>query len=163
MAQKITPCLWFDYDQAQHAAELYTSLIPNSKILKTQTYGTAGAEAAQARGEKNITPDSVMTVEFELDGQRFVGLNGGPIFKFTEAASFQIHCEDQAEIDRYWEALTADGGEESQCGWLKDKFGLSWQILPKNLPELIENPDAMACMLKMQKLDIAELEQASGK
>lgn len=158
----LTTCLWFD-TQAEEASKFYTSLIPNSKLGKIQRYGKAGAAAAERRGDKNITPETVMTVEFELNGQPFVGLNGGPVFKFTEATSFQIHCEDQVEIDKYWEALTADGGEESQCGWLKDKFGLSWQILPKNLPQLLKNDAAMACMLKMQKLDIAELEAAASK
>lgn len=158
----LTTCLWLDR-QAEEAAEFYTALIPNSKIGKVQRYGKAGAEAAERRGDKGITPDTVMTVEFELAGDKFVGLNGGPIFKFSEATSFQIHCEDQAEIDKYWNALTAAGGEASQCGWLKDKFGLSWQILPKNLGKLIENDAAMACMLKMQKLDIAELEKAAAE
>ncbi|MFJ6003782.1 VOC family protein [Arthrobacter sp. NPDC092385] len=148
----ITPCLWFDGD-AEEAAELYTSVVRNSGILNVSRAGQGAAAPA-------------LTVSFDLDGQSFVALNGGPQFSFTEAVSFQISCGDQAEVDRYWSALTADGGEESRCGWLKDRFGLSWQIIPTALPSLIGGDDAegaqraMAAMLGMQKLDIAALEAA---
>jgi predicted 3-demethylubiquinone-9 3-methyltransferase (glyoxalase superfamily) len=150
----ITPFLWFD-TQAEEAMTLYVSLFPNSKITKAVRYGEHGPGPA----------GSVMTIEAELNGTTFVGLNGGPMYKFTEAVSFVINCETQAEIDRYWTALS-DGGHESQCGWLKDRFGLSWQIVPANLPALIGGGDpqaagrAMAAMLKMKKLDIAALEAA---
>lgn len=148
----ITPCLWFDGD-AEEAAELYTSVVRNSSILNVSRAGQ-GADAP------------ALTVSFDLDGQPFVALNGGPQFSFTEAVSFQISCGDQAEVDHYWSALTADGGEESRCGWLKDRFGLSWQIVPTALPNLIGGDDAegaqraMSAMLGMQKLDIAALEAA---
>jgi predicted 3-demethylubiquinone-9 3-methyltransferase (glyoxalase superfamily) len=148
----ITPCLWFDGD-AEEAAELYTSVVRNSSILNVSRAGQ-GADAP------------ALTVSFDLDGQPFVALNGGPQFSFTEAVSFQISCADQAEVDHYWSALTADGGEESRCGWLKDRFGLSWQIVPTALPSLIGGDDAegaqraMSAMLGMQKLDIAALEAA---
>jgi predicted 3-demethylubiquinone-9 3-methyltransferase (glyoxalase superfamily) len=151
----ITPFLWFD-TQAEEAAQFYTSVFPNSKIRQISHYGEAGPG----------TPGSVMTVDFELDGQRFTGLNGGPEFRFTEAVSFQISCETQEEVDHYWSALS-EGGEEGPCGWLKDRFGLSWQVVPTALPRLIGDPDpdraqrAMAAMLKMRKLDIAELERAA--
>lgn len=150
----IAPFLWFD-TQAEEAMTLYVSLFPNSKITKAVRYGEHGPGPA----------GSVMTIEAELNGTTFVGLNGGPMYKFTEAVSFVINCETQAEIDRYWTALS-DGGQESQCGWLKDRFGLSWQIVPANLPALIGGGDpqaagrAMAAMLKMRKLDIAALEAA---
>jgi predicted 3-demethylubiquinone-9 3-methyltransferase (glyoxalase superfamily) len=152
---RITPCLWFD-GQAEAAARLYVGTFPNSRILSEVRYGPGG------RGREG----EVMTVEFELNGLAFVGLNGGPEFAFSEAISFQVGCEDQAEIDRYWEQLTADGGKPSQCGWLKDRFGVSWQIVPRVLPKLIGDPDptkarrAAEAMLKMVKLDIAELERA---
>ena len=157
MTSKITSCLWFD-GQAEAAAKLYTSLIPNSKMGKITKYpeGTPGQAG------------TVMTVEFELDGAQFVGLNGGPEFKFSEAVSFQIHCKDQAEVDRYWAALIADGGEESVCGWCKDRFGLSWQVVPEVLPKLMADPDrdkanrATAAMMGMRKLDIAQLEAAAA-
>ena len=157
MTRKITSCLWFD-GQAEAAAKLYTSLVPNSKIGKITKYpeGTPGQAG------------TVMTVEFELDGAQFVGLNGGPEFKFSEAVSFQIHCKDQAEVDRYWNALIADGGEESVCGWCKDRFGLSWQVIPEVLPKLMADPDrdkanrATAAMMGMRKLDIAQLEAAAA-
>jgi predicted 3-demethylubiquinone-9 3-methyltransferase (glyoxalase superfamily) len=151
----IVPCLWFD-SEAEHAAEHYVAIFPNSKILEITHYGPEGP---QPEG-------SVMTVTWELDGQRFVGLNGGPAFTFSEAVSFQVHCETQDEVDRLWSELT-DGGEESQCGWLKDRFGLSWQIIPNRLFELLNDPDqgrsqrAMAAMLSMRKLDIAEMELAA--
>jgi len=157
MTSKIISCLWFD-GQAEAAAKLYTSLIPNSKMGKITKYpeGTPGQAG------------TVMTVEFELDGAQFVGLNGGPDFKFSEAVSFQIHCKDQAEVDRYWAALIADGGEESVCGWCKDRFGLSWQVVPEVLPKLMADPDrdkanrATAAMMGMRKLDIAQLEAAAA-
>jgi predicted 3-demethylubiquinone-9 3-methyltransferase (glyoxalase superfamily) len=152
----ITPFLWFD-DQAEEAAQLYTSVFENSKILNVSRYGEA------APGETG----SVMTVEFELEGQKFVGLNGGPNYSFTEAVSFQVHCETQEEVDHFWNAL-GEGGEEGPCGWLKDRFGLSWQIVPTALPRLLSDPDrekanrAMSAMLQMGKLDIAELERAAA-
>jgi len=156
---KITPFLWFD-DKAEEAAKFYCSVFPNSKIITTTRYGEAGP------GPKG----SVMTVEFELDGQRVVGLNGGPHFHFSEAFSFTIECKTQAEVDGYWDKLVAGGGEHSQCGWLKDRFGFSWQVVPKVLLEMIADPDpkkaqrTMAAMMKMRKLEIAPLEQAyAGK
>lgn len=154
--QRITPCLWFD-DRAEEAAEFYVSVFPDSKITDIVRYGEAGP------GE----PGTVMTVVFTLNGQQYVGLNGGPIFSFDEAVSFQIHVEGQEELDRYWAALT-EGGEEGQCGWLKDRFGLSWQVTPVRLLELIQDPDsaraqrAMAAMLKMKKIDIAAVEAAAA-
>jgi predicted 3-demethylubiquinone-9 3-methyltransferase (glyoxalase superfamily) len=152
---EITPCLWFD-TEGLDAAELYVSVFPNSRIVNVSHYGSAGP-----RDE-----GTVMTVEFDLDGQRFVALNGGPDFTFNEAVSFQVFCETQEEIDRYWAKLS-EGGQEGPCGWLKDRFGLSWQIVPKAMPRLLADPDreraqrAMAAMLKMGKLDIAALEQAA--
>ncbi len=152
--QRITPFLWFDH-QAEEAASFYTSIFPNSKIARVVRYGKAGPG-----------PDgSVMTVAFQLDGQPFVGLNGGPHFKFTEAVSFVVNCETQKEVDAYYEQLSA-GGAEVQCGWLKDKFGLSWQIVPTILSESLDSPDpaesgrVMQAMLAMKKLDIRALEQA---
>jgi predicted 3-demethylubiquinone-9 3-methyltransferase (glyoxalase superfamily) len=153
--QKITPFLWFD-TQAEEAAKLYVSIFPNSKIRNTARYGDAGP------GPKG----SVMTVEFELDGQRMIALNGGPVFKFTEAISLVVDCKDQKEVDHYWNKLL-QGGKESQCGWLKDRFGLSWQIVPAALSRLLSDPDArkakrvMEAMLKMKKLDVAALEAAA--
>jgi predicted 3-demethylubiquinone-9 3-methyltransferase (glyoxalase superfamily) len=153
---KITPWLWFD-TQAEEAANFYTSVFPNSKVGEITRYGPAGPR-----------PEGmVMTVSFELDGQEVVGLNGGPEFTFTEAFSFQVRCEDQAEVDRYWSALS-EGGEEGPCGWLKDRFGLSWQIVPTALFRLLDDPDrersqrVMEAMLKMQKIEIDELEQAAA-
>ncbi|GAB7190648.1 VOC family protein [Kineococcus sp. NUM-3379] len=146
------PCLWFD-GQALEAAEHYVSIFPNSQVLSvTRTPpGMPGEEG------------SVMVVEFSLDGQRYVGLNGGPHFTFSEAVSFQIHCADQAEVDHYWDRLT-DGGEESQCGWLKDRFGLSWQVTPLRLLELMQDPEragrATEAMLRMRRIDIATIERA---
>ena len=148
MPSKISPCLWFDH-QAEEAAGFYVSIFPNSRIVKVVCYGEAGPGPA----------DSVMTVEFQLDGQSFVALNGGPIFKFTEAISFVVNCRTQEEVDAYWDKLSAGGGEV-QCGWLRDKFGLSWQIVPAKLPDLIKNPKAMQAMLTMKKLDIAVLQKA---
>lgn len=148
-AQKIVPCLWFD-KEAEAAANLYISIFENSRILNTTRYGAG----------------SVMTVEFELEGQKFLGLNGGPQFKFSEAISFQVFCESQAEIDYYWSKLTADGGKESQCGWLKDKFGLSWQVVPTALIEILKGADAAAAQrvtkafMQMKKFDIEALKQA---
>jgi predicted 3-demethylubiquinone-9 3-methyltransferase (glyoxalase superfamily) len=153
--QKITPCLWFD-TEGEDAANFYTSIFPNSKILDVSRYGSAGP-----RDE-----GTVMTVEFELDGTKFVALNGGPDFTFNEAVSFQVSCKDQDEVDEYWSKLSEDG-EEGPCGWLKDKFGLSWQIIPKALPELLGDPDpekaqrVMAAMLNMGKIQIDELERAA--
>jgi len=153
--QKISPFLWFD-TQAEEAAKLYVSVFPNSKITGVTRYGAAGpGPEGQA-----------MTVAFELDGLAFIGLNGGPHFKFNEAVSFSVSCETQAEIDACWDKLTADGGQPGQCGWLKDRFGLSWQITPKALPELLGGPDpqkarrASEAMMQMTKLDIAELRRA---
>jgi len=158
--QKITPCLWFD-TEAEAAANHYVSIFKNSKIVKIGRYGKEGKEIhGKAAG-------SVMAVEFEIEGQKFVGLNGGPQFKFTEAISFQITCETQAEIDHFWSKLT-DGGKEVQCGWLKDKFGLSWQVVPRVLPELLGNANAekadrvMKAMLQMKKFDIAALQKAAA-
>ena len=157
MSERITPFLWFD-TQAEQAAAYYCSIFKNSRIISVSHYPEAGP------GETG----AVMTVEWELDGQRFIGLNGGPEFTFTEAVSFQVDCEDQAEVDYYWDALTADGGEESQCGWCKDRYGLSWQIVPKGFFELVSHPDkeranrAMKAMFGMKKLDLAALEAAAG-
>jgi predicted 3-demethylubiquinone-9 3-methyltransferase (glyoxalase superfamily) len=157
--KKIIPCLWFN-NQAEEAAHFYASIFPNSKIGKTDRYDAASAEVSgQPEG-------SVLTVEFELDGNPFLGLNGGPLFKFSEATSFMVECNDQAEIDHYWSRLSAVP-ESEQCGWLKDQFGVSWQIVPKRLNELLRDPDkakaarAMQAMLQMKKLDIAELDRAA--
>lgn len=157
---KLTPCLWFD-GQAEPAAKFYTSIFKNSKITATAHYGDAGKEH---HGQK---AGSVMTVAFELEGQSFVGLNGGPIFKISEAISFQIDCETQEEVDYYWEKLNEGGDPECQaCGWLKDKFGVSWQVVPSMLTRLIMHPDKaasqrmMAAMMEMKKLDIAKLQAA---
>jgi predicted 3-demethylubiquinone-9 3-methyltransferase (glyoxalase superfamily) len=153
---KVTPCLWFD-GAAEEAARLYTSLIPNSSIVSVNR-----SPAETPSGPK----DSVLTVDFTLDGRSYTGLNGGSDFKFSEAISLSIDCDDQAEVDRYWDALIADGGEPSVCGWLKDKFGLSWQVVPRRMTEMFKSPDrpaaerAMAAMLDMRKLDIAALERA---
>ena len=153
--KNIVPCLWFD-TEGEAAAELYTSVFPNSKILDIAHYGEAGPRPA----------GTVMTVSFELNGQEFLALNGGPEFTFSEAVSFQVMCEDQDEVDHFWSKL-GEGGEHGPCGWLKDRFGLSWQIVPTRLGELLGDPDparaqrAMTAMLGMGKLDIAELEQAA--
>jgi predicted 3-demethylubiquinone-9 3-methyltransferase (glyoxalase superfamily) len=158
--QWITPCLWFD-DQGEEAAKFYCGIFKNSKITKIARYGEAGKEI------HGRPAGSVMTVAFELDGQSFTALNGGPIFKFNEAISLQVNCETQEEVDYYWEKLSAGGDKNAQqCGWLKDKFGLSWQIVPTILPGLVTDPvsekseRAFAAMLKMKKLDIAELKRA---
>ena len=155
---RITPFLWFD-DNAEEAANFYVSIFKNSKVARVSHYPES---AEQAAGKP---AGSVMTVEFQLDGQDFVALNGGPHFKFTEAISFVVNCETQEEIDEYWAKLSA-GGAESQCGWLKDKYGLSWQITPTVLAEMMQDEDpekanrAMQAMLQMKKLDIATLKQA---
>ena len=155
MQQRIVPNLWFD-TQAEEAANFYISVFKNSRIVSIAHYTAAGP------GPEG----SVLTVEFELDGQRFVGINGGPQFTFSEAVSFQIDCDGQDEIDYYWERLT-DGGEESQCGWLKDRYGLSWQVVPKGMDELFSHPDkerarrAMEAMFGMKKLDVAALQRAA--
>jgi predicted 3-demethylubiquinone-9 3-methyltransferase (glyoxalase superfamily) len=152
--QKINPFLWFD-DQAEEAMNFYISIFPNSKVLNVSRYGEAGP------GPKG----TVMVASFELDGQKFMALNGGPQFKFNESISFLVNCETQQEVDHYWDKLT-DGGQPSRCGWLKDKFGVSWQIIPTVLGELMGGPDAekskrvMQAMLQMGKLDIEKLKQA---
>jgi predicted 3-demethylubiquinone-9 3-methyltransferase (glyoxalase superfamily) len=154
--QKIVPNLWFD-TEAEEAANFYLSVFENSRILNVTHYSEAGPREA----------GMVMAVEWELDGHRFVGINGGPEFKFDEAVSFQIRCKDQDEVDYYWEKLTADGGKEGQCGWLTDKYGLSWQVTPGGLEEVFADPDperakrAMEAMLKMSKLDIGALRTAA--
>ena len=154
--QKIHPFLWFD-TQAEEAAKFYVSIFKNSKITSVARYGASGP------GPKG----SVMTVGFELEGQQFTALNAGPIFKFTEAISFVVDCKSQEEVDELWSKLTADGGQPSQCGWLKDKFGLSWQITPTVLIELVSDPDpakagrVMAAMMQMSKIDIAKLREAA--
>jgi predicted 3-demethylubiquinone-9 3-methyltransferase (glyoxalase superfamily) len=153
---KITPCLWFD-DRIEEAVNFYVSVFKNSKILSMSRFGEDGT----GPGGK------VLTANFELDGQEFQALNGGPQFAFTEAISFSVKCEDQAEVDYYWEKLTADGGEESQCAWLKDKFGLSWQIVPNALVRYLNDEDAakaqrvMQAMLQMKKIVIADLDRAA--
>ena len=154
---KITPFLWFD-NQAEEAAALYTSVFPDSKITEVQRYGSGGPGPEGA----------AMIVQFQLDGQDFTALNGGPEhYTFNESVSFVVDCKDQADVDHYWEALTADGGQPGPCGWLKDKFGLSWQIVPAALNELLSDPDpgrssrAMQAMLKMTKIDVAELRAAA--
>ncbi len=155
MKQKIVPNLWFD-GQAEEAANFYLTVFKNSKILNVTRYTEAGPGPV----------GTVLTVNFELDGQRFVGINGGNLFTFDEAVSFQIECEDQAEVDYYWERLT-EGGEESQCGWLKDRFGLSWQVVPTGMEEILNDPDpekgrrATQAMFGMRKLDIAALRAAA--
>jgi predicted 3-demethylubiquinone-9 3-methyltransferase (glyoxalase superfamily) len=156
--QKITPFLWFN-NNAEEAIEFYTSVFKNSKLINVARYGDAGP------GPKG----SVMTATFNIEGQEFIFLNGGPHFKFTEAVSFWIRCESQQEIDEYWEKLTADGGQPSQCGWLKDKFGLSWQVVPTLLTELLRDKNGakakkvMEAMLKMTKIDIQQLQDAYNK
>jgi len=158
--QKITSFLWFD-SQAGEAAEFYTGIFKNSRIVATTKYTEAGKD------QHKRPPGSVMTAQFELEGQSFTALNGGPLFKFTEAVSFVIHCADQAEVDHYWDKLSAGGDPKAQqCGWLKDKFGLSWQIVPTGMAKMFENPKskaterAFAAMMEMKKLDIAALKAA---
>jgi len=152
----ITPCLWFD-GKAEEAAEFYASVFPDSRVDKVDR-----SAAETPSGPKGM----VLTVELTLSGQPFVGLNGGPDFQFNEAISFMVDCADQAEVDHYWEALTAGGGQPGPCGWLKDRFGVSWQVIPRRLNELVGGPDAaaaeraMKAMLEMSKIDVAELERA---
>ena len=158
LAPKITPFLWFD-TQAEEAATLYTSIFKNARIHQVSRYGKAGHETHGMEAGK------VMTVAFELEGKSFIALNGGPYFKFNEAVSFQITCETQDEIDYFWSKLS-EGGEESRCGWLKDKFGLSWQVTPAKLIEMVTSSDkakagrAMNAMMQMKKIDIARIEAA---
>lgn len=160
VVQRIAPCLWFD-DQADEAAGFYTAIFKNSKIVNIARYGEAGYEFHRKPA------GTVMTVAFELDGQSFTALNGGPVFKFNEAVSFQVNCDTQDEVDYYWEKLSAGGDEKAQqCGWLKDKYGVSWQVVPVALIEMVNNPDyqksqrVMGAMLQMKKIDIDELKRA---
>ena len=152
----ITPCLWFD-GRAQEAAEFYTGIFPNSRIDRIDR---------SAADNPSVKEGEVLTVSFTLDGSRFIGLNGGPDFQFSEAISFEIECADQADVDRYWELLTAGGGAPGPCGWLKDRFGLSWQVVPKQLNEMLNSPDrdgarrAMDAMLQMGKIDVEQLRAA---
>ncbi len=153
--QKITPCLWFD-TQAEEAASFYVSLFDDAEVTDVQHL------------EGTPSGDNVALVFFRLEGQEFTAINGGPQFPFTEAVSFQVSCGDQAEVDRLWKAITSDGGEEGQCGWCKDRFGLSWQIIPQRMGELLSDPDAerrqhaMQAMLQMQKIDIQAMEDAAS-
>ncbi|PMR68308.1 VOC family protein [Halomonas heilongjiangensis] len=158
--QKITPCLWFD-DQAEEAAEFYTGIFKNSRITNISRYGEAGQEI------HGRPPGTVMVAAFELEGQAFTALNGGPVFQFNEAISLQIDCESQQEVDHFWEKLSEGGDPNAQqCGWLKDKYGLSWQVIPRVLIEMLGDPDheksqrVFQAMLGMKKIDIAELERA---
>ena len=156
--RSITPCLWFN-GTAEEAATFYASIFPNSRIDKVVP---AAADNPSTRAGE------VLTVEFTLAGTRFIGLNGGPDFKFNEATSFYIDCDDQAEVDRYWDALVKGGGEHSVCGWLKDRFGVSWQVIPRQLTEMMESPDRAAAarateaMLRMTKIDVEALQEAYG-
>jgi len=156
MSQKITPNLWFDMN-AEEAANFYVDLFDDGRILNVARYPEGSPGPA----------GKVMTVEWELNGQKFVGINGGPQFQFSEAVSFMISCKDQEEVDYYWDRLTADGGREGQCGWLTDRFGLAWQVVPEGMDEVFNDPDpakaerSMAAMMKMKKLDIAELRAAA--
>ncbi len=153
----ITPCLWFD-TEGEEAATFYTSVFKNARILSVACYGEAGPRPA----------GSVMTVNFELDGQEFVALNGGPDFTFNEAISFQVSCDSQEEVDEYWDRL-CEGGDEGPCGWLKDKYGVSWQVVPTALGELLNDPDpekaqrAMKAMMQMKKIDVAGLQKAAAQ
>ena len=160
VTHQITPCLWFD-DQAEEAAKFYTSIFPNSKAVAVTRYGEVGHEI------HGRPAGSVMTVEFELGGHTFTVLNGGPVFKFNEAISFQVMCDTQEEIDYFWEKLSAGGDPKAQqCGWLKDRFGVSWQVVPHGMAEMLRDPGsqgaqrAMTAVLRMKKLDIAELKRA---
>jgi predicted 3-demethylubiquinone-9 3-methyltransferase (glyoxalase superfamily) len=160
VVQKISPCLWFD-DQGEEAARFYTGIFPNSKIVNVSRYGEAGREI------HGKAPGTVMTVAFVLDGQTFTALNGGPIFKFNEAISLQVSCENQAELDNYWDKLSQGGDPQAQqCGWLKDKYGVSWQVVPRVLPEMLTDPNpeksqrVMTALLQMKKLDIEKLKRA---
>ena len=159
-AQRITPCLWFE-DQAEEAARFYTGIFKDSRIGRISRYGEAGREVHRR------PPGTVMTVAFELDGQAFTALNGGPVFKFNEAISLQVSCRTQEEVDHYWEKLSRGGDERAQqCGWLKDRYGLSWQVIPVALMEMMADPDpvksgrVMQAMLQMKKIDIKGLRQA---
>jgi predicted 3-demethylubiquinone-9 3-methyltransferase (glyoxalase superfamily) len=158
--QRITPFLWFDHE-AEQAAKFYTGIFPSSRIVKIARYGEAGKEV------HGRAPGSVMTVEFELDGQRFTALNGGPVFKFNAAVSFVVQCATQKDVDSYWDKLGEGGDPDArQCGWLKDKFGLSWQVVPTEMIELLAEPEspksqrAFAAMMQMKKLDIEALKRA---
>jgi len=155
MPNKLVTCLWFN-GQAEDAARFYVSLFPNSKM---------GRITPTPKGAPGV-PGKPLTVEFELNGQAFIGLNGGPNFTFSEAISFQVPCDTQAEIDRYWDALTADGGEPGPCGWCKDRFGLSWQVVPTIMPELLSQPDkaekVTAAFMKMSKFDLATIKAAAA-
>ncbi len=160
LAQRISPCLWFD-DEAEDAARYYVGIFKSSRITQITRYGEAGKEV------HGRPPGSVMTAAFELDGQTFTALNGGPVFKFNEAVSFQVSCATQEEIDYYWEKLSAGGDPKAQqCGWLKDRFGLSWQVVPDSIDDLFKDEKspgarrAMDAMLKMKKIDLAELRRA---
>jgi predicted 3-demethylubiquinone-9 3-methyltransferase (glyoxalase superfamily) len=160
IVRRIAPCLWFD-DEAEDAAKFYASIFRKSKIGRIARYGEAGHEF------HGKAPGTVMTVEFELEGQPFTGLNGGPVFKFNEAISLQVMCETQEEVDYYWDKLSEGGDEKAQqCGWLKDRFGVSWQVVPEIVSELVSDPDseksqrAMQAVLQMKKPDIAELKRA---
>jgi predicted 3-demethylubiquinone-9 3-methyltransferase (glyoxalase superfamily) len=153
--QRITPFLWFG-TEAEEAANYYVSIFPNSRIVGTTRYSKE-VSAVSGRPE-----GSVMTVAFELDGQSITALNGGPTFKFNEAVSLVVHCHDQAEIDRFWEKLSAGGDPRAQaCGWLKDKYGLSWQVIPENIEELVQNPGSVAALMHMTRLDIAAMKAAA--
>jgi predicted 3-demethylubiquinone-9 3-methyltransferase (glyoxalase superfamily) len=158
--QKITPFLWFD-DQAEEAAKFYSSIFKNSKVGKILRYGEEAAKVSQS----GRPVGSVLTIEFEIEGQKFTALNGGPAFKFNESISFVVNCDTQKEVDYFWEKLTADGGQESQCGWLKDRFGVSWQVVPSLLIEMLHDKDSekservMKAMLQMQKIDIKTLKE----
>ena len=163
LSQRITPCLWFD-SQAEEAANFYVSVFKNSKIGMVSRYSEAGKENHQR------PVGSVMTVAFELDGQSFTALNGGPVFKFNEAVSLEVHCKNQEEIDYYWDKLSKGGDPKAQqCGWLKDKYGLSWQVVPVALPKMLEDSESpgakrvMEAMMRMKKIDLTELERASGR
>ena len=158
--QRISPCLWFD-NQAEQAAAFYTGIFRNSRIVMVTRYGEAGHEIHR------MPAGTVMTVAFELDGQAFTALNGGPVFKFNEAVSFQVNCDTQEEVDYYWQKLSEGGDENAQqCGWLKDRFGVSWQVVPRILTRMLADPDSgksekvMQAVLQMRKLEIAELERA---
>lgn len=160
ITQRIHPCLWFD-DQSEEAARFYTGIFKNSRIVSVTRYGAAGFEIHRRPA------GSVMTVEFELEGQPFTALNGGPVFKFNEAISLEVYCESQDEIDYYWDKLTAGGDPKAQqCGWLKDRYGVSWQVVPTGMAEMMKDPTspgaqrAMEAVLRMKKLDIAELKKA---
>lgn len=158
--QRISPCLWFD-NQAEQAAAFYTGIFRNSRIVMVTRYGEAGHEIHR------MPAGTVMTVAFELDGQAFTALNGGPVFKFNEAVSFQVNCDTQEEVDYYWQKLSEGGDENAQqCGWLKDRFGVSWQVVPRILTRMLADPDSgkservMQAVLQMRKLEIAELKRA---